>query len=185
MDGVSAALGVASFADVLIRTVAEIHAFYKSIKNAPQTVTAILADLELLSDVLQDFSSLGRFPERSDSVTLDKVRTLCNIKVRNLVGIADKLKHGFDSQGKSQQIWARCKTVKKEEKLRDFRRSLEETKSTLILALHHHSMCGHSAWLTRKMTDLIPQEVMACIYHTGKGIILYKSSKTQHYTKTH
>ncbi|KAL9085058.1 MAG: hypothetical protein Q9165_007799 [Trypethelium subeluteriae] len=107
MDGVSAALGVASFADVLIRTVVEIHAFYNSIKDAPQTVTIILADLELLKDVLQDFGSLERFPERSDSVTLNKARILCNIKVRNLVGIVDKLKRGFDSQGKSAQVWAR------------------------------------------------------------------------------
>ncbi|KAI9666598.1 MAG: hypothetical protein M1821_004534 [Bathelium mastoideum] len=131
------ALGVASFAKLVVQTVGEIHAFYSSIKEAPLMVTTILADLNLLITILQDSAYDDTAIATCDTLALDKARSLCRIKVRNLQTIVQELERGFASRGKRQKLWAAWKTSRKKEKLEEFRSSLEDTKITLLLALFY------------------------------------------------
>ncbi|KAI9713562.1 MAG: hypothetical protein M1820_000944 [Bogoriella megaspora] len=131
----SSVLGVASFADVLFRAIAKVHAFWKSIKDAPQDVAAIVLDLELLQDILRDFCSLDNSQEIGNSTALSKARMLCSIKIQGLAGIVNDLEHGFKSEEKYKRTWAACKTARKKERLKDFRVSLGDTKLSLSLAL--------------------------------------------------
>ncbi|KAL9081004.1 MAG: hypothetical protein Q9157_000320 [Trypethelium eluteriae] len=69
------ALGVASFTNLVVRTVGEIHAFYSSIKDAPLVVTTILADLDLLITIIQDSAYNDAAIATCDTHTCDKART--------------------------------------------------------------------------------------------------------------
>ncbi|KAF2228497.1 hypothetical protein EV356DRAFT_74408 [Viridothelium virens] len=133
------ALGVASFTNLVVRTVGEIHAFYSSIKDAPLVVTTILADLDLLITIIQDSAYNDAAIATCDTHTCDKARYVCSIKVRKLQMIVQELERGFATGGKRQKIWAACRTSRKKPKLDEFRSSLEDTKTTLLLALSYQN----------------------------------------------
>ncbi|KAI9657951.1 MAG: hypothetical protein M1821_002608 [Bathelium mastoideum] len=128
-------LGITSFANLLLRTVAEIHAFYHSIKDAPQVSRDILIELEILRDTLQDTVLQETLNRTRQNIALQKSLMLCGIKINSLNDIIRELERGFDSKMKHQRIWAACKTSKKTEELNQLRASLEGTKLTLCLAL--------------------------------------------------
>ncbi|KAL9057852.1 MAG: hypothetical protein Q9162_002082 [Coniocarpon cinnabarinum] len=130
MDGVSATagvLGIVSSVHLLLRTVSEIYGFWKTIEDAPQDISIILLQLEFLQEFLkfaQDVSVTG---------VMEKVTMLLSVQVGQLNAITQNLERGFGSGGQVRRVWARCKAAKKMERLREFRNSLEETKSSLIL----------------------------------------------------
>ena len=139
MDGLSGAasgIAVVSLAIQLGDSVKKLCEFWASVKEAPDDVRAITADLQLLSSVLAGIASEEQHVELDP--TLIAALKACHDNVAKLVRIANDMEPGFASKKPRIRIWTAFRAVIKGESIQKSQRILEGLKSTLTLALHNH-----------------------------------------------
>ena len=139
MDGLSGAasgIAVVSLAIQLGDSVKKLCEFWASVKEAPDDVRAITADLQLLSSVLAGMA----FEEQhfEPNPTLVTALEACRDNVTKLVRIANDMEPGFASKKPRIRIWTAFRAAIKGESIQKSQRILEGLKSTLTLALHNH-----------------------------------------------
>ncbi|KAF1992430.1 hypothetical protein K402DRAFT_399545 [Aulographum hederae CBS 113979] len=124
MDGLSGAasgIAVVSIALQLADGFLKLHSFWSSVNDAPQEARTILDDLFSLHRILEQIAS-------NSSAIADATILMTEFE------------KGFRNGGKVKRKWTACKMVSKKEKLVAFRNSLEEAKSSLILAQLSNNM---------------------------------------------
>lgn len=134
MDGLSSAasvIAVVSLAVQLADTAKQLCDFWTSIKDAPEDIRTIVADLELLNGVLAEMASESQ--HTGPDKTLTAVLQSCAGKLKSLTALTANLEPGFASKSLRTRKWTAFKFVLKGEKLRRFQEVLESLKSTLVL----------------------------------------------------
>lgn len=135
MDGLSSAasaMAVISLAFQLAKTTKQLCDFWSSIKDAPEDIHTINADLELLTSVLAEIAFEAQ--RTTPDTTLASVLQSCTGKLKALTALTNSLEPGFSSSRSRIRKWTAFKLVLKGEKLTKFREVLESLKSTLVLA---------------------------------------------------
>ncbi|KAF7513741.1 hypothetical protein GJ744_007792 [Endocarpon pusillum] len=135
MDGLSSAasgIAVVSLTFQVVESISKLRDFFESMNSAPAVVKQIMKDLQQLSFIL-------------DGITVDEKRytdvlTTSMHKLNQLNTIIGELEPGFESASKKCRQWAAFRTARKLPILKRFRETLEETKTTLILALQAKSL---------------------------------------------
>jgi hypothetical protein len=97
-------------------------------KKAPKFVAVTVNDLGQLSSIIDGINV--------DEQKYNDVLTTCMDKIKDLKAIADELEPGLQSTNQRVRQWTVFRAVRKDAAIKRFRDMLEETKSTLILALH-------------------------------------------------
>lgn len=136
MDGVSAAVGIVGFAVQLAGNVKKLIDFWESIADTPENIRAIIADLRLLHTILDSIRQYEASSTHSDPA-LDEALQSASTKISSLRDIIDGFEHDLSSAHLLKRKWSGAKAVLKFAKVNAFRQSLEETKTTLILAKTH------------------------------------------------
>lgn len=103
-----------------------------SIYNAPEEINSTIKDLRLLKTVLNDI-------QRNEELYGQHAATAlalegCREKILALHAIVDALAPGFTTQNTVERNWNAVQAARKSEKIKDFRKKLEEAKTTLLLA---------------------------------------------------
>ena len=130
MDGLSGAasgIAVVSLTFQIVESISKLQDFFESMQGAPAFVATIRKDLAQCSSIL-------------GSINLDEQRykdvlTTCMDKIVVLSAIIDDLEPGFQSTSRKHRKWTAFRTARRVPILKNFRETLEETKTTLVLAL--------------------------------------------------
>jgi hypothetical protein len=135
MEGLSAAasgIAVVSLAIQLAESIKELYEFWDSVKEAPKEIEAIVKELKLLSAVLDDIQ-LDQQINGIDPIIVD-ILDSCVSQVESLKAIVQKLEQQCQSSSRKVRQWAALKASFQKDRIGQFRASLQETKTTLILA---------------------------------------------------
>ncbi|KAE9381098.1 hypothetical protein N431DRAFT_476007 [Stipitochalara longipes BDJ] len=164
MDGLSSGasvLAVVSIAVQLADSIKRVYDFWSSVKDAPHSIRAMIGDLKLLGNVLDEIVLSEK--NREGGVT-GNVLASCQDRINDLLQITNDLEVGLASSSQRTRKWAAVKAVFKEEKMKEFRRALEDIKTTLLLARQssldsslHHRLNEHRELLvniTENVTSL-------------------------------
>ena len=142
MEGLSTASGVIAVLSLTIQlanSIKELYEFWGSIEEAPGEVRDIVANLKLLSSVLDN---IIQFEAGTNHViaddTLKDVLESCVLRVKRFTDLVSPFERGFVSKKRAIRTWAALKAVLKAEKVKQFRTALEELKTTLLLAQQNH-----------------------------------------------
>ena len=142
MEGLSTASGVIAVLSLTIqlaKSIKELYEFWGSIEEAPGEVRDIVANLKLLSSVLDN---IIQFEAGTNHViaddTLKDVLESCVLRVKRFTDLVSPFERGFVSKKRAIRTWAALKAVLKAEKVKQFRTALEELKTTLLLAQQNH-----------------------------------------------
>ncbi len=131
MEGVGAAASVIT----LVKTTAALLNFWTSIHDAPEQVTDIIEELQLLQEIInqiKDAQSSSSLLASSPPAVVVKSVEHCNSKLLKLSTLLD----GFDLSATSsrRRKWAAVKVVLRKDKVERFRNALEAAKLSLIPA---------------------------------------------------
>jgi len=134
MDGLStaaSAIAVVSLGVQLAENVKKLYDFWDSIKEAPEDIRAISADLKLLSSGLTQIACEAQHVE--PDVTLEDTLQVCSIRVKELTTLLNEIEPGFASTRSHLRKWTAFKAVLKRGQLTKIEKALEGLKSTLSL----------------------------------------------------
>lgn len=134
MEGLSAAasaIAVVSLGIQLAENVKRLYDFWNSIKEAPEDVRAISADLKLLSSIFTRIAYEAQHEE--PDATLEDALQAGSVKVKELTTILNQIEPGFASTRLHLRKWTAFKAVLKRGQLTKFEKALEGLKSTLSL----------------------------------------------------
>ena len=135
MDGLLAAasaMAIVSLAVQLADTAKQLCDFWSSIKDAPGNIRTVIADLELLTNVLAEIAFEAQ--HTGPDTTLAAVLQSCTGKLKSLAALTNNLEPGFYSRSSKIRKWSAVKLILKREKMTRFQEVLESLKSTLVLA---------------------------------------------------
>ncbi|MCJ1284982.1 hypothetical protein MMC26_004319 [Xylographa opegraphella] len=156
MDGASGAIAFASIAIQLGQSFVALSRYWESIKEAPADILTIAQDLRFLADTVHHFEldeqNYGQAPEVSN------VLKSCMAKVVILQSLVEEIEPGFSSKHRLQRKWSALKAVLKNDKVEKFRKSLEESKTTLLLAQsisQRRLQSVHSQSLEEKLSSIV------------------------------
>ncbi|KAI1324748.1 hypothetical protein F5Y16DRAFT_423631 [Xylariaceae sp. FL0255] len=138
MEGLSVAasgIAVVSLAIQLYDECIRLKDFWVSVRDAPEEVAAITHDLMLLSAILKDISNGEQI-----SFAVSMGLSSCRLKIEKLKTIVEDLEATFQSDSRVKRIWGGLKTTAMTKRLREFRESLNETKSTVMLGIMAQSI---------------------------------------------
>lgn len=130
MDGLSAAasgMAVVSLAMQVADGLWKLHKFFESVQEAPAEIQGISAELDVLAHIVHRLVP-------NENVYRDVLESVKS-KVQNLQEIVAKLEPGLKSDRRLVRRWTALKSVAATGRIRHFRDSLEETKSSLMLGL--------------------------------------------------
>ncbi len=132
LAAVASSFAVASIAIQLAENIKKLHSFWDLVQDAPQEVKSIVQDLRLLERILDKIRNheLAYGPDPELSETLNS----CASKVNDLLVIVDQFQLGLSSTSRRNRKWSALRVGFRFDTINRFRKSLEEVKSTLILA---------------------------------------------------
>lgn len=139
MEGLSAAasgIAVVTVAVQLAESFKKLCDFWKSVKEAPEDIRAISADLEILSNVLMKIAHETQHVE--PEAALIAALNGCCVKVKTLNTILNEIEPGFSSKKSRVRQWTAFKAVLKHGKLVKFQVALDRLKITLLLVQQDH-----------------------------------------------
>jgi hypothetical protein len=103
-----------------------------AVKGASEDIKAMLEELEFLRTVLDDIQhnelKFGSHP------AIENALRRCLQHLVALESIAESLTPGFSSESSIKQVWTAVSAVRKNEKIRQLKLKISETKTTLLLA---------------------------------------------------
>ena len=135
MDVLSAAasgMAVASLTIQLADIIKKLHTFWVGIRDAPADIKEIATDLRLFLSILDKI----RLDEQGIGVDVITERILqsCFDKASTIFKIVNDLEPGFATKSQRIRKWSVIKVSFKSDRIQKLRRSLEETKLTLLSA---------------------------------------------------
>ena len=139
MDGLSAAasgIAVVSVAVQLAESFKKLCDFWTSVKEAPEDIRAMSADLEILSNVLIQMARDTQHVEPDASLIAALNGCCVNVKILNT--ILNGVEPGFSSTKCRVRQWSAFKAVLKRGELLKFQVALDRTKATLLLVQQQH-----------------------------------------------
>ncbi|KAJ4989675.1 hypothetical protein SVAN01_04892 [Stagonosporopsis vannaccii] len=139
MEGLSVAangLAVISVAFQLTEACIKLYTFWEAIEDAPQEIAAIKEDLCYLISV---FKRVESHDNPLGSCLAEGVQH-CRAKIADLTLIVEKFDRGFHSLSRRKRVRAAFKAAIHGKHVQRFRDSLNDTKSTLTLAMIHESI---------------------------------------------
>lgn len=136
MDPFSAAASGISVASISIQIVESIHKllrFCNSIKDAPDVIRSISADLEVLDEILNSLMMYHQdIQRRNDTsrLTIPKALISCLNQLHDLEQMISGLERGLGRR----KTWTSVKAVLRNDAIKKFQSNLESGKASLILA---------------------------------------------------
>ena len=132
ISGAASVIGIVSLAIQLTDSIAKLSDFLGSIQEAPDNVKVILTDLELLSIILTDIQLHENKYTLNPSVKI----VLASLEHKVAAFTALVKQHEPSSKSSSRRIrkWTSVKAAFQDKKFKNFQQSLNDTKTTLILA---------------------------------------------------
>ena len=134
IDGLSAAASGIAVVGIAIRladSVQKLCDFWTSVKDAPEDISCISAELTILSSVLARVAQEAQ--HNKPDLLLESALKSCRSYVSQLINILNKVEPGFASNNARIRKWSAIKAVFKKAQVTKFQDALERTKSTLML----------------------------------------------------
>jgi hypothetical protein len=132
LAGASSVIAVVSVAVQLADGLQKLITFWKEVQDAPAEISSLFEDLEALSLVLTQVQSAA--PDGSLDESTDMALENCKSKVLQLSTKVSKANLELGSQSRTRRKWAGFKITLKRPEIESLRRSIEQAKSTLIIA---------------------------------------------------
>ena len=135
MDGLSAAastIAVVSLAPQLADNSKKLYEFWNSIKDAPEDVRNISADLELLSSILHQIGLEAQY-QRPDPATQAALR-FCFEKINAIGSLVTDIEPDFVSTSLRKRKWSAVRAVFRQKNYQKCQDALDRMKGTLLLA---------------------------------------------------
>ncbi|KAK6225205.1 hypothetical protein QIS74_01252 [Colletotrichum tabaci] len=156
LSGVSSGFAVVSLALQLAEKVTKIHDFWRSVRDAPDELGSIAAELEFLKRV---YIGIAHNAQRE---TIDPILTKAledgQQEVTRFEALVSPLRKRCETESKIKRKWASLVAgVWRKEEVAEFRDSISRTKSTLLMALQasaQHRSVSDSANQTRVLATL-------------------------------
>jgi len=130
MEVAGGVLSIVSLLIQLIDKVNELREYWRSFRDAPQQVAAIIEDLGHLKDLLSDRANSLPVPSKSLLIVIARFER----KIGPLESLIEELEPGFRSRHRVVRYWSAYKTTKKTTQLDNFQVALHDAKTDLILA---------------------------------------------------
>lgn len=127
LSGAASGTAVVSLTLQVVESIFKLRNFLEAIKTAPAAVATIVKDLSHLAPILDTIKVDG-------SISSDLLAT-CTDKIKDLNAFTDELEPGFRSASRKTRKWTAIRAVRKSNVLSSSRTTLEEAKTTMILAL--------------------------------------------------
>ena len=108
----------------------------KSVEDAPQEFRTIAKELKLLALTLDCLRHGGTRGNDSSTMALE----ICKDKIGRVLLIIQRDEPDFATSNKQKRKWNALKAVFKSNEIQEIQKSIEETKTTLLLALQTSSM---------------------------------------------
>jgi hypothetical protein len=161
LSNVASGFAVVSLAVQLAESIKSLYDFWEQIQGAPGDIRALCNDLKVLlaviNDIRQNEEILGthettatalegcknvflRFSFEDNWKSADADYLLGQHKINALFDVVNGAVPGFSSPSKVARKWTALKTALRNDKIQKFKSSLEEAKSTLLLASQCASM---------------------------------------------
>ena len=121
----------------LVDTIDKILTFWKSIEDVPEDFNAVGNDLGLLMSIVQCVNRLKWL--RTSLIIADALQQ-CQQKTECLLAIVQHFEVGLSNSNRRKRKWSALKASFKTNEIRKIHRSLERSKSNLVLALQISSM---------------------------------------------
>ncbi|OBR03407.1 hypothetical protein CH63R_12534 [Colletotrichum higginsianum IMI 349063] len=156
LSGVSSGFAVVSLALQLAEKVTKIHDFWRSVRDAPDELGSIAAELEFLERV---YIGIAHNAQRE---TIDPILTKAledgQQEVTRFEALVSPLRKRCETESRIKRKWASLVAgVWRKEEVAEFRNSISRTKSTLLMALQasaRHQSVSDSANQTRMLATL-------------------------------
>ncbi len=133
MEAASSIIAVVSVAIQLAESIKKLVIFFKDVRDAPSEVNALLDDLEILYDTLQQ---VGAFSGDSrSSKIIERALQSCNTEVHKLDSKLSDAARNIKSENICLRKWSAFGIVLKKSQIESLRKAIEQAKSTLTLAL--------------------------------------------------
>lgn len=136
MDGLSAAasgIAVVSIAIQVSDSLQKVSDFIESIQEAPEDMESTSSELQILSSLLEDIRLHN--PLLNTNSSAQAIFESLERKISSFMDLVNRYKLGLNSPSRRRRKWSALKIASKREKFKKLRESLNDTKSTLILAL--------------------------------------------------
>lgn len=136
MDGLSAAasgIAVVSIAIQVSDSLQKVSDFIESIQEAPEEMESTFSELQVLSSLLEDIRLHN--PLLSTNSSAQAILGSLEKKISSFMDLVNRYKPGLQSPDRRRRTWSAFRVASKREKFKKLRDSLNDTKSTLILAL--------------------------------------------------
>jgi hypothetical protein len=120
MDGLSSGvsvLAVVSIAVQLADSIKRIYDFWNSVDDAPNSIRAVIGDLDLLVNVLSDAAASEQ--KLAGGGVTEAILSTCQERINDLLRITQDLESGLASGRRRVRKWVAVKSVFKEKKIRD------------------------------------------------------------------
>ncbi|CAG8951511.1 hypothetical protein HYFRA_00007427 [Hymenoscyphus fraxineus] len=139
---VASGIAVTQLADKFVRSMNNMHTFWRDVKDAPQSIGNILEELEILGLILR--KNLGQHcsPQGEDSAIL-RCLEYCKKTSEGLESIVAKLKLDADVTA-SRKRWNNVKGAFKKGEIQDVQSRLDRAKEMLNLAISTCSLSMQS-----------------------------------------
>ena len=134
LSATASVIAVGSVAVHLADSVKKLCDFWCSIKDAPDNVRAIAADLQVLSNILSEMN----LEAQDQNPSMKAALLSCIDGTKPLAAIVEDLEPGFESRNRRTRKWSALKMGFKSEKIKRYQTSLDRMKTSLILAQQSH-----------------------------------------------
>ena len=138
MDGLSGAgsvIAVVSVAIQLAETIKKIYDFWSSVQDAPQDIRDIVKELQIILDVIKEIENDEWISKLESHSIIQTAAESCLDKVQSLYDFVGRFGSQGASSGRVRRTWSSIKVVLQKDKIENFKRSIEATKSTLTMVL--------------------------------------------------
>lgn len=136
MDGLSAAasgIAVVSIAIQVSDSLQKVSDFIESIQEAPEDIESTSSELQILSSLLEDIRLHN--PLLNTNASAQAILESLEKKISSFMDLVNRYKPGLDSQSRRRRTWNAFRVASQREKFKKLKESLNDTKTTLILAL--------------------------------------------------
>ncbi|KAF2865397.1 hypothetical protein BDV95DRAFT_612781 [Massariosphaeria phaeospora] len=166
--GVASAFAVVSLSLQLLDKIHSFCEFWEKVQGAPKDISDLVQELRLLEAVIREIYEKEK--QYGPDPTLTSVLQSVSTQVEALLATMAKYQAGASSNGRVLRTWSSFKLSLRGNQMMQFRLSLSETKTTLVLArfnlhekvqyrLHEQAMTA----LTEGFTNLNVQKVSGTV----------------------
>jgi hypothetical protein len=133
LSGVSSVIAVVSLAIQIANSIKKLSNFFESVQGAPEDIRCLIEDLDLLTGVLEEIgqnANINGPPHRLGVNTLKR----CLETIDELHELLDDLLPKLSSEIRVVRTWSALKAVFRDDRIRKFQDTLNDLKTTLLLA---------------------------------------------------